>query len=127
MAKSREGLSKVQGNVTIKQQEAEKLKSGVRDAQDPVAVSSVQSQVYLAYFSNFSRPYARWRHWRMKRLRMRQRFILCCQWYEISMRGHARIVSRVLLSLVLPHVDSVIEIFGVLQAERDLYVLVRAT
>ena len=53
VAKSTEGLSRVQGTVSIKQQEAERLKASIRDAQDPVAVSSVGALLNMTYYRNY--------------------------------------------------------------------------
>jgi formin-binding protein 1 len=43
LSKSKEGLSKIRGNVTLKQQEVEKLRATVKEAQDKEAVSNVSS------------------------------------------------------------------------------------
>ena len=41
VSKSREGLSKIQGNVTLKQQEVEKLRSSMQSSKDQEALTSV--------------------------------------------------------------------------------------
>jgi formin-binding protein 1 len=61
VTKSREGLSKIQGNVALKHQEVDNLRASIQGSQDREAVSNVC--LYLvdeANDSNFSIRYDRW-------------------------------------------------------------------
>ena len=61
VAKSREGLSKIQGNVALKHQEVDKLRASMQGSQDREAVSDVYLYlVNVANNSNFSIRYGRW-------------------------------------------------------------------
>jgi hypothetical protein len=83
VTKSREGLTKIQGTVTLKHQEVDKLRASVQGSQDREAVSNVLSPPYLEMRligSNSSIHYGHWQWRRMRKRLWRPRFIPSYPW-----------------------------------------------